>query len=83
MGQQSTLHAIKTPKRLNRNNIANNTIRESISESDLDDGAGSKPMNETLADLTLGDSNKQESNEVLFMCTANVCKFLSVIKVVF
>lgn len=60
MGQQSILHAVRTPKRLDRKNIPNDTIRESISESDLDDSTGSKPLNETLTDLSLEESNEEE-----------------------
>lgn len=58
------MHAVRTPKRLDRLNITNNTIRESFSESELDDSGGSKPMNETLTDLSLDDSNEEERKVV-------------------
>lgn len=66
MGQQSILHAVKTPRRLERNNLnlSSNTIRESFSESDLDDSGGSKPMNETLTDLSLDEKNEEEIKTV-------------------
>lgn len=63
MGQQSILHAVRTPQRLDRNNMPNDTIRESISESDLDDSTGSKPMNETLTDLSLEESNEDDQRK--------------------
>ncbi|KMQ97815.1 e3 ubiquitin-protein ligase parkin-like protein [Lasius niger] len=65
LGQQSILHAVRTPhKMLNkRKNIAN-PIEESISDtSDLNDSGGSKPMNETLMDLPLDESDPNLSLE--------------------
>lgn len=67
LGQQSILHAVRTPQRLDRNNVSSSTIRESISESDLDDSGGSKPMNETLTDLSLDESNEEDQKTVNMM----------------
>ncbi|XP_076653750.1 E3 ubiquitin-protein ligase parkin [Halictus rubicundus] len=61
LGQQSILHAIKTPhQRLNRSKDTS-TIEESSELSDLNDSGG-KPMNETLTDLPLDDSDLQENS---------------------
>lgn len=64
MGQQSVLHAVHTPNsKLNKNEFFKNSIEQSITEeSDFND-SGSKPMNETLSDLPLDDSDlKDDSN---------------------
>ncbi|XP_066583147.1 E3 ubiquitin-protein ligase parkin [Prorops nasuta] len=64
LGQQSILHAIRTPPKKIKKNITSTTIEESITETELND-TGSKPLNETLGDLTLEESDQQEeaSNE--------------------
>lgn len=60
MGQQSILHAIRTSsQRLNKNK-GTNTIDESSEISELNDSGG-KPMNETLTDLPLDESDPQEN----------------------
>lgn len=60
MGQQSILHAIRTSsQRLNKNRDTN-TIDESLEISELNDSGG-KPMNETLTDLPLDESDPQEN----------------------
>lgn len=60
MGQQSILHAIRTSsQRLNKNK-GTNTIDESLEISELNDSGG-KPMNETLTDLPLDESDPQEN----------------------
>ncbi|KAJ8683101.1 hypothetical protein QAD02_018893 [Eretmocerus hayati] len=64
LGQQSILHAVRTPQRMDRKKMASSPIRESISESDLDDSGGSKPMNETLTDLSLEETNEDEPKVV-------------------
>ncbi|XP_014211836.1 E3 ubiquitin-protein ligase parkin isoform X2 [Copidosoma floridanum] len=61
LGQQSILHAVRTPRRLDINNVSKNTIKESTSESDLDESSGSKPMNETLSDLSLDEFTTKET----------------------
>lgn len=49
---------------LNKKKSAANPIEESISEtSDLNDSGGSKPMNETLMDLPLDESDQNVSLE--------------------
>ncbi|CAB0043401.1 unnamed protein product [Trichogramma brassicae] len=64
LGQQSTLFVLKTPKKRSKNdNISTDIIAESISELELDDSGGSKPLNETLQDLSLDESNYSESKE--------------------
>lgn len=60
MGQQSILHAIRTSsQRLNKKK-GTNTIDESLEISELNDSGG-KPMNETLTDLPLDESDPQEN----------------------
>lgn len=60
MGQQSILHAIRTSsQRLNKNRDTN-TIDESLEISELNESGG-KPMNETLTDLPLDESDPQEN----------------------
>lgn len=60
MGQQSILHAIRiSSQRLNKNK-GTNTIDESSEISELNDSGG-KPMNETLTDLPLDESDPQEN----------------------
>ncbi|XP_029669497.1 E3 ubiquitin-protein ligase parkin isoform X2 [Formica exsecta] len=65
LGQQSILHAVRTShKMLDKKKNTTNLIEESISEaSDLNDSAGSKPMNETLMDLPLDESDQNLSLE--------------------
>lgn len=62
LGQQSVLHAIRSPhKILNKRRNTTDPIEESISEmSDFND-SGSKPMNETLMDLPLDETVCQHS----------------------
>ncbi|XP_076680365.1 E3 ubiquitin-protein ligase parkin [Andrena cerasifolii] len=61
LGQQSILHAIRTPpQRLNRSKDES-TIEEFSEASELNDSGG-KPLNETLTDLPLDESDLQESS---------------------
>lgn len=61
LGQQSILHAIQTPhQRLNRSKDTS-TIDESSETSEYNDSGG-KPLNETLSDLPLDDSDLQENS---------------------
>lgn len=63
MGQQSILHAIRTPsQRLNKNKNTS-IIDESLEISELNDSGG-KPMNETLTDLPLDESDLQENSSM-------------------
>lgn len=59
------MHAVRTPhKMLDKKKNTTNLIEESVSEaSDLNDSAGSKPMNETLMDLPLDESDQNLSLE--------------------
>ncbi|EZA56485.1 E3 ubiquitin-protein ligase parkin [Ooceraea biroi] len=59
LGQQSILHAVRTPNRMpNKRQSTASLIEESTSEtSDVND-SGSKPMNETLMDLPLDESDQ-------------------------
>lgn len=60
MGQQSILHAVKTPQRRTRSTLNTRRISESLSESlELND-SGSKPLNETLTDLPLDEGERNE-----------------------
>jgi len=60
LGQQSILHAVRTPhKMLNKNKTTTNPIEESVSETFNLNDSGSKPMNETLMDLPLDESDQQ------------------------
>lgn len=60
LGQQSILHAVRTPnKMLNKKKDTTSPIEESISETSNLDDSGSKPMNETLMDLSLDESDQQ------------------------
>ncbi|KAG8037633.1 hypothetical protein G9C98_005844 [Cotesia typhae] len=61
LGQQSILHAVKAPRK-NRKPL-NTGITPSIEE--LDDDTGSKPMNETLSDLSLDEINDQSKSKPL------------------
>lgn len=59
LGQQSILHAVKMPHKIfNKKNNASNSIEETTETSNLND-SGSKPMNETLKDLPLDESDRQ------------------------
>ncbi|KAK0174748.1 hypothetical protein PV327_010482 [Microctonus hyperodae] len=63
LGQQSILHAVKVPNRRHKLELnTTETINELSSElqEDLND-SGSKPLNETLSDLSLNDV---ENNEI-------------------
>ncbi|XP_015513677.2 E3 ubiquitin-protein ligase parkin [Neodiprion lecontei] len=65
LGQQSILHAIKLPpgkNRLNRKKDTKNLIEESIDEGSEANESGSKPLNETLIDLPLEDSDRHENH---------------------
>ncbi|KZC07785.1 hypothetical protein WN55_09811 [Dufourea novaeangliae] len=63
LGQQSILHAIRTPpQRLNRSKDTS-TIEESSELSVLSDSGG-KPINETLTDLPLDESDLQENSSM-------------------
>jgi len=60
LGQQSILHAVRTPhKMLNKSKATTNPIEESVSETSNLNDSGSKPMNETLMDLSLDESDQQ------------------------
>lgn len=65
LGQQSILHAVRTPsKMINKKKTIANLIEESISEiSESNESGGSKPMNETLMDLPLDESDQNLSLE--------------------
>lgn len=60
MGQQSILHAVRTPptKMLDKKNSAS-LVEESMSETATLNDSGSKPMNETLMDFALDDADRQ------------------------
>ncbi|XP_076182663.1 E3 ubiquitin-protein ligase parkin isoform X1 [Ptiloglossa arizonensis] len=60
LGQQSILHAIRTPSQKLNKSRDTSTIEESSEISELND-SGSKPMNETLTDLPLDESDPQEN----------------------
>lgn len=67
MGQQSILHAVQNRhQRLNKSINSVNTIEEVVMEgSDFDstfNSSGSKPMNETLTDLPLEETDKTNSS---------------------
>ena len=63
MGQQSILHAVRTPsQRLNKSKDTD-TIDESLEISESNDSGG-KPMNETLTDLPLDESESQENSSM-------------------
>lgn len=61
LGQQSILHAVRTPPRkmLNKRKNTASLIEESTSETSTLNDSGSRPMNETLMDLSLDESNQQ------------------------
>ncbi|XP_011703776.1 PREDICTED: E3 ubiquitin-protein ligase parkin isoform X3 [Wasmannia auropunctata] len=61
LGQQSILHAVRTPHKIsNKKKVNASPIEESTVETfNLNDSAGSKPMNETLVDLSLDESDQQ------------------------
>lgn len=72
LGQQSVLHAVRTPPRKisnKRKNIAS-PIEESMSETAALNDSGSKPMNETLMDLSLDESDRQDLSSVIEKVTA-------------
>lgn len=52
LGQQSVLHAVKAPARRRK---AGPSSTQTINESSEFDDTGSKPMNETLTDLSLNE----------------------------
>ncbi|XP_020289797.1 E3 ubiquitin-protein ligase parkin isoform X2 [Pseudomyrmex gracilis] len=63
LGQQSILHAVRTIcKPLKRNNAAS-PIEESTLETSDSSNNGSKPLNETLMDLPLAESDQNSSLE--------------------
>lgn len=62
LGQQSILHAVKVPPRRRKLELnTTETINELSSElqEDLND-SGSKPLNETLSDLSLNEIGDNE-----------------------
>jgi len=59
LGQQSILHAIRTPKMQDKRRANVSLIEESTSETSNLNDSGSKPMNETLMDLSLDESDQQ------------------------
>lgn len=61
LGQQSILHAVRMPphKILNKRKNTASPIEESTSETSTLNDSGSKPMNETLMDLPLDESDLQ------------------------
>ena len=62
LGQQSILHAVRAPPQRNRrNNNSANTIEESESEVSEVNDSGTKPMNETLTDLSLEELNESQT----------------------
>ncbi|EFN79884.1 E3 ubiquitin-protein ligase parkin [Harpegnathos saltator] len=58
LGQQSTLHAVRNPHKKLKNQCASSSIEEYKSESSDLNESGSKPMNETLTDLSLDSSDQ-------------------------
>lgn len=63
LGQQSILHAIRTPpQRLNKSRDTS-TIDESSELSESNESGG-KPMNETLTDLPFDESDTQENSSM-------------------
>ncbi|XP_011173203.1 E3 ubiquitin-protein ligase parkin isoform X1 [Solenopsis invicta] len=62
LGQQSILHAVRTPhKILNKKEDIASPIEESTSETTNLNDSGSKPMNETLMDLPLDEESDQQN----------------------
>ncbi|XP_053593291.1 E3 ubiquitin-protein ligase parkin isoform X1 [Microplitis demolitor] len=61
LGQQSILHAVKAPRR-NRKPVNHTGVTPSIQE--LDDDTGSKPMNETLSDLSFNEIDQNDQDKV-------------------
>ncbi|XP_018393958.1 PREDICTED: E3 ubiquitin-protein ligase parkin [Cyphomyrmex costatus] len=60
LGQQSILHAVRTPNKMStKRKTSVSLIEESTSETSNLNGSGSKPMNETLMDLPLDESDQQ------------------------
>lgn len=59
LGQQSTLHAVRTPNKILNKKKNTSFIEESLSEISSLNDSGSKPMNETLTDLSLDESDQQ------------------------
>lgn len=59
LGQQSVLHAVKTPHKKFKNHDTSGSIEECTSETSDWNDSGSKPMNETLTDLSLDSSDQQ------------------------
>lgn len=78
LGQQSVLHAVRTPPKRKQHGGKNNSpnvIEESMSEGS-EYNSGSKPMNETLSDLPLEESEQQpitaEQGNYQNQCRKNV-----------
>lgn len=67
LGQQSVLHAVRTPphKILNERKNTASPIEESTSETSALNDSGSKPLNETLMDLSLDESDRQNLSLVV------------------
>lgn len=63
MGQQSILHAVRTPSQRLNTSKDTDTIDESLEISELNDSGG-KPMNETLTDLPLDESEPQKNSSM-------------------
>lgn len=59
LGQQSVLHAVRTPHKKFKNHDTSDSIEECTSEISDWNNSGSKPMNETLTDLSLDSSDQQ------------------------
>ncbi|XP_014488495.1 PREDICTED: E3 ubiquitin-protein ligase parkin [Dinoponera quadriceps] len=59
LGQQSILHAVRTPYKKFKNPDTSNSIEESTSETTDRNDSGSKPMNEILTDLSFNASDQQ------------------------
>ncbi|XP_063974598.1 E3 ubiquitin-protein ligase parkin isoform X1 [Diachasmimorpha longicaudata] len=60
LGQQSILHAVKTPPRRLKSTLNKQRISESLTESSEVNESGSKPLNETLTDLPLDEGEKAD-----------------------
>lgn len=64
LGQQSVLHAVRTPQKRFKNQYnTSNSIEESTSETSDWNDSGSKPMNETLTDLSLDASDQEHLSQ--------------------
>lgn len=79
MGQQSILHAVRTPKRKTQTENKSDTIEE-LNESME---SGGKPLNETLSDLPLDESfsEKDISTGSGFRDLKNILKFWKINKI--